>query len=76
MKYLLFLIIFLSFLSYLHSQDFEPRQRKFLVGVDSVFLSTSMDLFKQEHFILGWHWAGPRKITHALKMNTNVIINF
>jgi hypothetical protein len=73
MKSLHFLIIFLFCLSTMYSQDFEPQQRKFLIGIDSVYLSTSMDNFKQEDFILGWHWAGPRKLTHALKMNNKDI---
>ncbi len=68
-----FLIIFLICFSNLYSQDFEPTQRKFLIGIDSVYLSTSMDNFKQDDFILGWHWAGPRKLTHALKMNNKDI---
>tara|TARA_B100000609_G_C16862576_1_gene255924 strand:+ start:296 stop:526 length:231 start_codon:yes stop_codon:yes gene_type:complete len=70
----LFLLILIQY--QIFSQDYEPSQRKFLIEVDSVYLSESMDIFKQEHFILGWHWAGPKKLTRALRMNTNIIINF
>ena len=69
-----FLIFILICFTNLYSQDYEPQQRKFLIGVDSVYLSTSMGNFKQEDFILGWHWAGPRILTK--EMNANVIINF
>ena len=74
MKVIVFtLITFLLGINVL-AQDYEPQQHKFLVGIDSVYLSPSMDIFKQEEFILGWHWAGPRKLSK--EMNTNVIINF
>ena len=83
MKYLVFLIIFLLSVFSLYSQILDPPQRQFQIDSQDVFLSDSLvinvngesyELFKQKDFILGWHWAGPRKLSK--EMNTNVIINF
>ena len=77
MKNLVFLIIFLLSVFSMHSQILDPPQRQFQIDSQDVFLSDSLvinvngesyELFKQKDFILGWHWAGPRKLTRTFKI--------
>ncbi len=53
----------------LFCQDKEPEQVKFLYKGDSVFLNSQHPDFVQDSFMLGWHWGGSIKISHALNMN-------
>jgi len=70
----MFIILFAIYaFSTIYAQDKEPVQHKFFYPacstVDSVYLSDTLDFFKQDKFMLGWHWGGSIKISHALNMN-------
>ncbi len=73
MKNILIVIFSLLAFANIYSQDKEPVQHKFFYPaystVDSVYLSDTLDFFKQDKFMLGWHWGGSIKISHALNMN-------
>jgi hypothetical protein len=38
-----------------------PDQTKFIVGTDSIYLNPEQPNFKNDGFMLGWHWATPKK---------------
>ncbi len=70
MKKLLLLIITFN-INLLLSQTFEPSQHKFIFKGDTIKLSSDLDYFKQDKFLLGWHWGGGKKISKSLDMNQN-----
>jgi hypothetical protein len=55
----------------LFSQNFEPSQKLFKWGLtgDSTYISADSVYFKQTKPIIGWHWAGPLKISQSLLVN-------
>ncbi|HPI20760.1 MAG TPA: hypothetical protein PKY56_10345, partial [Candidatus Kapabacteria bacterium] len=57
----------------IYAQDKEPVQHKFYFpaysAIDSVYLSDTLDFFKQDKFMLGWHWGASFKISKALNIN-------
>ena len=73
MKKILIFLFVLVIYSYTFAQDKEPNQHKFYFPaypeIDSVYLSDTLDYFKQKEFMLGWHWGASKKISHALNMN-------
>ena len=73
MKNLIILLSILLAVANIHAQNKEPEQHKFYFPayseIDSVYLSDTLDYFKQKEFMLGWHWGASKKISHALNMN-------
>lgn len=73
MKNLIILLLILLAVANLFAQDKEPVQQKFYFPAysesDSVYLSDTLDFFKQDKFMLGWHWGGSKKISRSLNMN-------
>jgi hypothetical protein len=69
MKYISLFLLLIFLASELFSQDFEPSQRQFNVNGSDVYISDTMEVFRQDDFIIGWHWGGPRKITEAVRGN-------
>ena len=69
---LILLVIIITFFN-CFAQDKEPVQHKFYFPayseIDSVYLSDTLDYFKQKEFMLGWHWGASKKISKALDMN-------
>jgi len=70
----IFIILFTLFtFATIYAQDKEPVQHKFYFPayseIDSVYLSDTLDYFKQKEFMLGWHWGASKKISKALCMN-------
>lgn len=65
------MVVIASTISY--SQDYEPAQTWFYWGVggDTTYLSTDMDYFKQNKFLLGWQWGGTPQMKRAMKMNAS-----
>ncbi len=59
---LIFVIALLS--TTLLGQDYQSSQHHFNSG----YLSSDSKEFKQRDFMLGWHWAGGKKITHSLNV--------
>lgn len=70
-KVIAFLLLLISFTVF--SQDLEPTQFKFDWGVGGVkkYLSADSAFFRQNNFLLGWHWAGKQKISTSLRVNQN-----
>jgi hypothetical protein len=66
----LFLILSNSFAQII-SDDPEQRAIQWKVnGIDTlIYIKSDSDLFRQNSFILGWHWAGPEKFSHAVNAN-------
>ena len=75
MKKIFIILFVLAIYSYTFAQDIEPEQHKFYFPAysltDSVFLSDSLNYFKQKEFMLGWHWGASKKISKALNANQN-----
>ena len=73
MKNITFLLVLLLSVININAQDKEPVQHKFYFpaysAIDSVYLSDTLDFFKQDKFILGWHWGASFKISKALNIN-------
>ncbi len=73
MKNLIILLSILLAVANILAQDKEPVQHKFYFPAysesDSIYLSDTLDYFKQKEFMLGWHWGGSKKISQALDMN-------
>jgi len=73
MKKIFLILIALFTFATIYAQDKEPEQHKFIYPaiseVDSVYLSDTLDYFKQKEFMLGWHWGASKKISKALCMN-------
>ena len=73
MKNIIILLLLLLAVANIYSQDKEPNQHKFYFPAysesDSVYLSDTLDYFKQKEFMLGWHWGASKKISKALCMN-------
>jgi len=72
MKKILIFLFVLVIYSYTFAQDKEPNQHKFYFPaypeIDSVYLSDTLDYFKQKEFMLGWHWGASYKISKAMNM--------
>jgi len=73
MKKIFIYLFTIAIFTNIYAQDKEPVQHKFYFPayseVDSVYLSDSLDYFKQKEFMLGWHWGASKKISKALCMN-------
>jgi len=73
MKKIIIYLIAIVLFTNIYAQDKEPAQHKFYFPayseIDSVYLSDTLDYFKQKEFMLGWHWGASKKISHALNMN-------
>ncbi|MCX6146875.1 MAG: T9SS type A sorting domain-containing protein [Candidatus Kapabacteria bacterium] len=68
MKKLLLIIFILNYFS-IYSQNTEPAQHQFNVNGTSKYLSADSADFKQDNFLLGWHWCSGKSMTKALDMN-------
>lgn len=53
------------------AQDFEPTQIKVKYGQDSIYINANDERFKENKFMLGWHWGIHR---YMQKLIGNVII--
>jgi len=73
MKKILIILFVIAIYTNIFAQDKEPEQHQFYFPayseIDSVYLSDTLDYFKQKEFMLGWHWGASKKISHALNMN-------
>jgi hypothetical protein len=67
-KLILILLLTLN-CSSLYSQNREPNQHQFMLNGVNTYLSTDLEYFNINKFILGWHWGDEYKISQALKMN-------
>ena len=69
MKNIIIIFLFINCLS-LYSQDFEPNQTSFRLGIyNNYYLSADSSYFKQNGFILGWAWGFGRKMSEAMLDN-------
>jgi len=73
MKKILIILFAIAIYTNTFAQDKETEQHKFYFPaystVDSVYLSDTLDFFKQYKFMLGWHWGASFKISKALNIN-------
>ena len=68
----IFLILLFINLSSLSSQTVEPVQHKFnFLGNSNYLLSSDSSYFKQDKFMIGWHWGSGKKISKSLLINQN-----
>jgi len=73
MKKIIIYLIAIVLFTNIYAQDKEPVQHKFYFPaystVDSVYLSDTLEFFKQDKFMLGWHWGASKKISKSLRIN-------
>ena len=75
MKKTILLLMLCCFLP-VFSQTYEVTQVPFtILGKSNYYISPDSSYFKQNNFILGWHWGGSKKITKALLCNQNDAAN-
>ena len=68
----LFLIFFIISIS--NAQDFEPSQTPITInGNSNYYISSDSILFKQKHFLKGWHWERDKMLTKRMNMNQSDI---
>ncbi len=65
MKNILILIFILCSFTVLNAQNTEPTQHRFNWNGSYQKLSGEHPDFKQDEFMLGWQWAGRKRITRA-----------
>jgi hypothetical protein len=74
MKKIQFLCLLLITSTISFSQDFEPSHCSFTWSrnpLEERYLSSDMDYFNQNKFLLGWQWGGSKKMKRALNMNAS-----
>jgi len=73
MKKIFIYLFAVAIFTNIYAQDIEPELHKFYFPayseIDSVYLSDTLEYFKQDKFMLGWHWGASKKISKALCMN-------